>query len=122
MSLTTSSPNTHPKTSGSSAAPEPSAPTRVNCINTSPVYNRIFGVMMHTTRYAFKAQARLARDCGVSPSTICRLLTGQSSPSFALVAAITGALEKQLKKQIDPRELISPDGTFRTALASVFGR
>jgi hypothetical protein len=70
--------------------------------------------MMHTTRYAFKAQARLAVDCHVAPSTICRLLMGQSSPSFALVTTITKALEKQLGRPIDPRELVSIDCQFPT--------
>lgn len=85
-----------------------------DCINTRPVINRIFAVMMHTTRYAFKAQARLAADCGVSPSTISRLLTGFSSPSFVLVDAVTKALEKQLGVPLDPRELVSVDGDFPT--------
>lgn len=84
-------------------------------INTRPVHNRIFEVMMHTTRYAFKAQARLAADCGVAPSTICRLITGQCSPSFAVMATITKALEQQLNKTIDPREIVSLDESFPTA-------
>jgi transcriptional regulator with XRE-family HTH domain len=83
-------------------------------INAWPVHNRIFAVMMHTNRYAFKAQARLAADCGVAPSTISRLLTGQCSPSFALIAAVTAALEKQLKISLDPRELVSRNGDYPT--------
>lgn len=70
--------------------------------------------MIHTTRYAFKGKARLAADCCVSPSTVCRLILGQCSPSFALVAAITGALERDLGKTIDPRELVSRDGSYPT--------
>ena len=83
-------------------------------INTRPVHNRVFAVMMHTTRYAFKSKARLASDCGVAPSTICRLILGQCSPSFALIDVVTGALEKQLQKTIDPRELVSLDGVYPT--------
>jgi hypothetical protein len=83
-------------------------------INTAPVHNRIFAVMMHTTRYAFKSKARLALDCDVAPSTICRLILGQCSPSFALTSVVTRALEQQLKKTIDPRELVSLDGTYPT--------
>ena len=88
--------------------------TQRGSINTRPVQNRIFAVMMHTTRYAFKAQARLAADCRVAPSTICRLLTGHSSPSFALVATITKTLEKHLGRPLDPRELVSTDSQFPT--------
>jgi hypothetical protein len=83
-------------------------------INTKAVHNRIFAVMMHTTRYAFKSKARLAADCDVAPSTICRLILGQSSPSFALVSVVTKALEQQLQTAIDPRELVSVDGIYPT--------
>jgi len=70
--------------------------------------------MAHTTRYAFKGESRLAADAGVSKSAVCRLINGQSSPSFVLVCALTKALEKQLKRALDPRELISCDGTYPT--------
>jgi hypothetical protein len=50
------------------------------------------------------------------------LLNGQSSPSFALVSAITRTLEPHLQgglkgKRLDPHELISFDGTYPTASA-----
>lgn len=103
-----------PAQQGQKKQPDLSSRVRRDCVNTRPVVNRIFAVMMHTTRYAFKAQARLAADCQVSPSTISRLLTGFSSPSFVLVDTVTKALEKQLKFSLDPRELISVDGDFPT--------
>src|ERR1041385_4778419 len=78
-------------------------------------YNRISAVMAHTTRYAFRGQARLAQDAGVSRSTICRLLSGQSRPSFDLVLTITTLLEEQLGRRLDPRELISLTGSYPTA-------
>ena len=83
-------------------------------INVQPVHNRIVAAMIHTSRYAFKGKARLAADCGVAPSTICRFLLGQCSPSFSLVSAVTAALEKQLGVTIDPRELVSRDGAYPT--------
>ncbi len=83
-------------------------------INIRPVRNRILAVMLHTTRYAFKGKARLAADCGVAPSTICRLILGECSPSFALAATVTRVLEKQLGKTLDPRELVSLDGSYPT--------
>jgi hypothetical protein len=43
-------------------------------IQSRPVFNRIFAVMAHTTRYAFKGESRLASDAGVSKSAVCRLL------------------------------------------------
>ena len=78
------------------------------------VHNRIRAVLKHTTRYAFQSQSRLARDIGVSRSTISRLLRGKVRPSFALVFAVTRALEEDLGRRLDPRELISPDGTYPT--------
>ena len=91
-----------------------STPTK---INGSQVHNRILALMAHTTRYAFQGETRLASDAGVSKSAVSRLLTGQSSPSFALVVALTKALEKRLERPIDPRDLISLDGNYPTASA-----
>lgn len=86
-------------------------------INGSQVHNRIMALMAHTTRYAFKGETRLATDAGVSKSAVCRLLNGRSSPSFALVLAINKALEKNLGRTIDSRDLISVDGDYPTASA-----
>ena len=88
-------------------------------INTTQVHNRILALMAHTSRYAFKGETRLAQDAGVSKSAVCRLLNGQSSPSFALVVAITKALENHLKRPLDPRDLISVDGHYPTVSACV---
>lgn len=78
------------------------------------VHNRIAAVMAHTTRYAFKCEARLAADAGISKSALNRLINGLSSPSFASVCKIAQALENELKRPIDPRQLISFDGTYPT--------
>lgn len=86
-------------------------------INGSQVHNRILALMAHTTRYAFQGETRLANDAGVSKSAVSRLLTGQSSPSFALVVALTKALENRLGRPLDPRDLISLDGSYPTATA-----
>lgn len=77
--------------------------------------NRLLVLMAHTSRYAFRGQARLAQDAGVSRSTISRLLRGRiASPSFALVCAITRALETHMNRRLDPRELIAPGGAYPT--------
>ena len=59
-------------------------------------------------------EARLAKDSNVSCAAISRLMNGKSSPSFALVAKITQAFERQFKKSIDPREVVSLDGSYPT--------
>lgn len=76
--------------------------------------NRIQQIMIHTTRYSFMGQARLAEDAGVSRSAVSRVLSGKSNPSFALVMALHTTLEKELGKRIDPREALSLDGSYPT--------
>ncbi len=83
-------------------------------INDYFTHNRAAKLMAHTTRYAFKSETRLARDAGVSKSAVRRLVQGHTSPSFALVTAITRALEKALDVPLDPREVVSIDGTYPT--------
>ncbi len=79
-----------------------------------PVICRLGDVMMHITRYSFDGSARLAEDAQVTRSSISRILSGKMNPSFVMVARITGAIEEQLGFQIDPRDLISEAGAFRT--------
>lgn len=83
-------------------------------ISAQLVHNRIHAILAHTTRYAFKAESRLANDSGISPSALNRVVKGQASPSFALVSAITRALELSLCRSLNPHEIISLDGTYPT--------
>lgn len=78
------------------------------------VFNRLRAVMSHSVRYSFKGETRLAEDAGVSKSALNRLVNGQSSPSFVLVCALSGALSKELSRRIEPSELVSYDGTYLT--------
>ena len=78
------------------------------------LHNRIPAVLIHICRYAFEGQARLAADVGVSRSTVSRFLRGHTQPSYALVEAIARALSLRLGKALDPRELVSFDGTYPT--------
>lgn len=75
---------------------------------------RLGDAMAHVNRYAFKGVSRLARDAGLSPSSISRILSGKQSPSFLLVARLTDALEAASGRKIDPRELVSENGRFPT--------
>lgn len=78
-------------------------------------HNRIAAVMEHTTKYVIEGRARLARDAGVSKSAVSRLVRRECVPSTTLMLAVTRALEKQLGRPLDPRELISPNGEYPTA-------
>ena len=79
------------------------------------IHNRFSAVMVHTTRYSIRGQARLARDVGVARSTISRLFSGQAQPSFSLVMQITACFERELGRPIHPNELISLSGSYPTA-------
>jgi hypothetical protein len=95
-------------------SPSNSIPRRHLPVNMLLVRNRIREFMEHSTRYAFMGPARLAKDCEVSDAAICRLLSGYSSPSFAMMVKITVAFEKEFKRPIDPREIAAVDGEYPT--------
>lgn len=82
-----------------------------------PAINRFTDVMAHSDRFAFKGVSRLAREAGVSPSSVSRLINGKMNPSFLMVARLTMALEKTLGFRIDPRDLIAENGRFLTRFA-----
>jgi len=77
-----------------------------------PTINRLADVMAHHDRFAFKGVSRLAREAGVSPASVSRLINGVSNPSFLMVARLTEALEKAYGYRIDPRDLVAESGNF----------
>lgn len=77
-----------------------------------PAINRFTDVMAHSDRFAFKGVTRLAREAGVSPSSVSRLINGRMNPSFLMVSRLTGALERTLGFRIDPRDLVAENGQF----------
>ncbi len=91
---------------GVPALSQPLPPQRPRC------HNRIRTVLVHTSRYAFEGPARLAADCGVSRSTVSRLMAGRSSPSYRLAQAVAAALGQALGKDLDPCDIFSPDGSY----------
>ena len=78
------------------------------------VYTRIAEVMVHISYFSFQGQARLAKEAGVSKSTVSRLIRGKTLPSYSLVYSVTRALEARLGKTLDPRELVGFDDTWPT--------
>ncbi len=92
------------------AIPERNVP-----VNLLLVHNRIRAFLEHSTAYAFIGETRLAHDCSVSVAAISRLMPGYGSPSFAMIAKITQAFEKEFKTRIDPRDVAAVDGEFPTA-------
>ncbi len=51
--------------------------------------------MAYTTRYAFKRQARLATDSGLSESAVSRLIAGKCLRTFQTAVRVTAALERK---------------------------
>ena len=88
-----------------------SAPAR---LSQRPLYNRVGAIMLHIPWYTFRGQVRLARDVGVSRSTICRMLSGRSAPSYPVMAGVVEALSRRLDRALELGEVFSPDGTFPT--------
>lgn len=71
----------------------------------------------HTSRYAFMPQARLARDAGVSKSAVSRLVLRQCVPSYPTVAKVAAALERELGRPVDPRDVVSLTPVYSTPTA-----
>lgn len=76
--------------------------------------NRVREVLWHIPWYAFKTQARLAQDSGVSPAAISRLIRGESQPSLVVALHVTQALSRRLGRPLDVNEVFSLDGTYPT--------
>lgn len=79
-----------------------------------PAINRIADVMAHTNLYAFKGISRLAADAGVSRAAVSRVINGTRTPSTFMIERLRRALEKELKRPLDPRDLVAENGKFST--------
>ncbi len=79
------------------------------------VYTRLPEILSHLCAFTFQPQARLAKEVGVSRSTISRLINGKIRPSPTLVKKIQQVLDRKLGRPIPTREWLSPDTTWPTA-------
>lgn len=77
-------------------------------------HNRIAALMTHTSRYSFRGTSRLAKDAGLSKSTVCHIVHGNTAPLYRTVAPMIKCLEFQLARKLDVREVFSSDGTYPT--------
>ena len=87
-----------------------------NEIKEKKIYNRLGAILAHTDRYAFNPASRLAQDTGLSYTTIHSLLRGAHGPSYYTAIKVTQALEKELKRKLDPREIIHVYKRFPTPI------
>lgn len=77
-------------------------------------HTRIPEIILHSTRYGFNGRSRLAKDSGISPRTISRLLSGSGCPTYETVMRVTEALERDLGRPLDAREVVSFTGSYPT--------
>ncbi len=77
-------------------------------------HNRLRAIIQHIDPYFFRGVTKLAREAGVSHSAISRICSGKSGASYPVVCAIAEVLERHLGKRIDPREIVSFNGTYPT--------
>lgn len=70
--------------------------------------------MAHTNRYAFDPAPRMARDTGLSYTTIYNILLGYNSPTYWTAVRIVEALEKATGRKFDPREIFGIQERFLT--------
>ena len=93
---------------------KPSSPPPSQPQSPHELHNRISAVISHIPWYAFKTQARLARDSDVSKAAVNRLLRGECLPSLHLALRLCRAIEQRLSRTLDLRELFSLDGSYPT--------
>jgi Helix-turn-helix. len=74
--------------------------------------NRLRALLLHVPYYSIQGPARLAADVGCSRSTVTRLLSGRSRPSFRVAQAVADALTQRSGAPVSARDVFSPDGTF----------
>lgn len=77
-------------------------------------HNRIRAIMIHLRRYWSRGASILARDVGVSKSTISHLLRGKSNPLYSTASRVVKCLELQIGFQLNDEEVFSKDGSYPT--------
>ncbi|MBV6459404.1 MAG: hypothetical protein HONBIEJF_02552 [Fimbriimonadaceae bacterium] len=70
--------------------------------------------MIHLPRYWSMGASALARDIGMSKSTISHLLRGKSNPLYSTASRVVKGLESQLGFPLNDKEVFSEDGSYPT--------
>ena len=82
--------------------------------NSAKQHNRIAAIMLHCKRYWSLGASLLARDAGVSKSTMSALIRGKSQPLYRTAAKVVKNLERELGLPLDHNEVFSEDGNYPT--------
>jgi len=75
-------------------------------------HNRIFALMLHSSRYSERGAARLARDAGIGRTTLWRMIHGLESPYVATALKVIKCLEFNLGRKLHFKEVFSEDGKY----------
>lgn len=81
---------------------------------TAKHHNRVLAIMIHLPRYWSRGAAQLARDIGVSKSTISRLVRGKSHPLYRTACKIVKCLQQELGRPLTHDEVFSDSGLYPT--------
>lgn len=74
-----------------------------------PKTNRLPLYLAQVQDYWFHGpQRKLARDAGVSESTVSRILRGVTNPRYSDICKIVAVLEDKLERKLDPRDVYEP--------------
>ena len=79
-----------------------------------PTINRLRDLMDHSLSLSCHGVSRLACSARVSPAAVSRVLNGKQNPSYIMVVRLTEAIERELGRRIDPRDIFAEDGRFLT--------
>ena len=72
-----------------------------------PKVNRLDLYISQIQDYWFRGPyTRFARDAGISPSTLSRLIHNRTRPHYDDVCKIAALLERKLGRKIDPRDIL----------------
>jgi DNA-binding phage protein len=77
-------------------------------------HNRVFALMLHTSRYSERGAARLARDAGIGRTTLWRMVHGLEGPYVATALKVLQCLEYNLGRKLHFKEVFSADGKYPT--------
>jgi transcriptional regulator with XRE-family HTH domain len=78
------------------------------------VSNRLRSILFHIPWYSIEGIVRLAKDTGISTSTISRLVGQKNSPSYRVAETIASVISQRIGIPIEANEIFSPSGNFPT--------
>jgi transcriptional regulator with XRE-family HTH domain len=105
--------------------PKPAITSPLTATRTHPkpaISNRLRSILYHVPWYSIEGIVRLAKDTGLSTSTISRLVGQKNSPSYRVAETIASVISQKTGIPIETNEIFSPSGNFPTpSVCSLMG-